>query len=93
MSVAFNAVGDKIVTASDDHTARVWGLDGKQLAELQGHTGSVMSAAFNPAGDKIVTASFDRTARVWDLDGKQLAKLRGRPGLSSQQYLIQQEIE
>ncbi|MHC5722455.1 MAG: WD40 repeat domain-containing protein, partial [Nostoc sp.] len=77
ISASFSPDGKRIVTASQDGTARVWDISGKQLAELQGHTGSVISASFSPDGKRIVTASIDKTARVWDISGKQLAELKG----------------
>ena len=65
----------RIITASEDTTARVWDAEsGKPLASLQGHTAAVGSAAFSPDGKRIITASEDTTARVWDADsGKTLA--------------------
>jgi len=68
-SAAFSPDGTRIVTASDDYTARVWreGEDGAWTsAVLEGHEeDSVFSAAFSPDGSRIVTASEDQTARVW----------------------------
>ncbi len=67
---AFSPDGSRIVTASDDGTARVWSADGKaQPIVLRGHDGPVLSAAFSPDGSRIVTASDDATARVWSADG------------------------
>jgi WD40 repeat protein len=55
-----------VVTASDDHTARLWdAASGKELVTLEGHTDTVLSAAFSPDGTRVVTASWDRTARTW----------------------------
>ncbi len=66
-AVAFNPDGTRIVTASDDKTARVWdAATGKELARVE-HDGSVRTAAFSPDGSRIVTASNDKTARVWDV--------------------------
>ncbi|WP_425218325.1 AAA-like domain-containing protein, partial [Tumidithrix helvetica] len=76
-NVNFSSDGSKIVTASDDKTARVWDLQGNQIVELKGHTNTVKSANFSPDGNKIVTASADNTARVWDLQGNQLVELNG----------------
>ena len=61
-------------------TARVWDLQGNQIAELKGHTGFVYSANFSTDGSKIVTASDDKTARLWDLQGNQIAELKGHTG-------------
>ena len=81
-SAAFSPDGSRIVTASDDNTARIWdAATGKEIAVLRGHDGSVNSAAFSPDGSRIVTASEDKTARIWDAaTGKEIAVLRGHDG-------------
>ncbi len=78
-SASFSPDGKKIVTASGDHTAKVWdGVTGKLLADLAGHTDGVESASFSPDGKKIVTASSDNTAKLWDgVTGKLLLDLAG----------------
>jgi WD40 repeat protein len=63
----FNAQGDKIVTASDDCTARLWKTDGTPVTTLSGHTAGVKTAVFNARGTQVLTASYDGTAIVWDL--------------------------
>src|SRR6202034_4225986 len=81
-SAAFSPDGKRIVTASNDKTARIWdAASGQQLMMLSGHQDVVASAAFSPDGTRIVTASYDKTARVWDAaTGKQLAVLTGHDG-------------
>ena len=71
--------GTKLVTASDDRTARLWdAASGGQLAVLHGHEDQVWWAAFSPDGAKAVTASSDRSARLWDAPaGNSLAVLQG----------------
>ena len=78
-SAAFSPDGTRIVTASEDNTARVWdAATGKEIAVLRGHARSLRSAAFSPDGSRIVTASADQTARIWDAaTGKEIAVLRG----------------
>ena len=67
-SAAFSPDGARLVTASDDTTARVWdAATGKAIAVLSGHDDLVWSAAFSPDGAKVVTASNDKTARVWEV--------------------------
>jgi WD40 repeat protein len=58
----------RIVTASDDNTARVWEeARGEPIGKpLKGHKDDVESAAFSPDGRRIVTASDDNTVRIWD---------------------------
>jgi hypothetical protein len=67
-SAAFSPDGKRVVTVSDDNTARIWDAErGSEIASLKGHTGTVLSAAFSPDGKRVVTASIDRTARIWDV--------------------------
>jgi WD domain, G-beta repeat len=55
------------VTASADHSARVWEAGtGKAVGEPMQHNGDVLHAAFGPNGKWVVTASGDFTARVWE---------------------------
>jgi WD40 repeat protein len=71
-SAAFTPDGARVVTASLDHTARVWdAATGKPLGVPLQHQGWVMSAAFSSDGARVVTASADHTARIWEtrLDG------------------------
>jgi WD40 repeat protein len=78
-SLAFSYDGSKVVTTSDDQTARIWDpRTGDQVAVLRGHQGPVYNAAFSSDGSRIVTASDDRTARIWDTaTGKAIAVLTG----------------
>ncbi len=81
-SAAFNSDGSRIVTASNDKTARIWdAASGKQLVILDGHQDWVLSAAFSPDGKRVVTASQDGTARIWDAaSGQQIMVLNGHTG-------------
>ena len=75
----FSPDGRRILTASDNNTAKVWDAEsGKELVTLEGHEGGVMNAVFSPDGRSIVTASDDHTAKVWDAEsGKELRTLAG----------------
>ena len=67
-SAVFSPDGRRVLTASDDKTARLWEAEsGKLLATFQGHTGRVNSAVFSPDGRRVLTASEDSTARLWPL--------------------------
>ncbi len=72
MAASFSPDGRRIVTASDDKTARVWDAEsGKPVGEPMRHEGLVRAASFSPDGRRIVTASDDKTARVWDARKRQ----------------------
>jgi hypothetical protein len=61
----FSPDGGRILTASHDHTARVWDArTGAELARLA-HPDEVYSAAFSPDGERIATGGFDKEARLW----------------------------
>ena len=66
-AASFSPDGSRIVTASQDNTAKVWDANtGAELLTLKGHTNWVYSASFSPDGLRIVTGSDDKTAKVWD---------------------------
>ena len=81
-SAAFSPDGARVVTASQDTTARVWeAASGRLVAVLKGHNSAVNSAAFSPDGARVVTASVDMTARVWEAaSGRLVAELKGHGG-------------
>src|SRR5258708_17349129 len=65
---AYSSDGAKIVTASADHTARLWDArTGQQLTSPLQHDDDVLMAEFSPDGGFVVTGSEDHTARVWDV--------------------------
>ena len=66
-SAQFSPDGQRVVTASEDKTARLWdAASGKPIGEPMKHEGAVISAQFSPDGQRVVTASEDKTARLWD---------------------------
>src|SRR6516225_1098536 len=77
-SATFSADGKRVVTASDDSTARVWDAGGgTEMAVLKGHD-DMLGAAFSADDKRVVTASKDKTARIWDADsGNEIAVLKG----------------
>jgi dipeptidyl aminopeptidase/acylaminoacyl peptidase len=72
--VVWSPDGRRLVTASEDKTARVWNADGTgEPLVLRGHEDKVEWAEWSPDGQRLVTASQDKTVRVWSdlspLDG------------------------
>lgn len=79
----FNFNGQKVVTASDDYSSKIFdAISGKEQKSLIGHTDKVLVAAFSPNGDKVITGSLDGTAKIWDAQkGTMLFDLRGHNAL------------
>src|SRR5262245_29984211 len=76
-AAAFDARGERLVTAGDDGVGRLWDGAGRPVAELRGHEAAIVGAAFSRDGTQIATASWDGTARLWDAQsGQRLATLR-----------------
>ncbi|WP_341731508.1 AAA-like domain-containing protein [Microcoleus sp. EPA2] len=76
-SVSFSPTGDRIATASDDGTAKLWDLQGNCKVTFTGHNDLVRSVSFSSTGDRIATASDDGTAKLWDLQGNCLVTFTG----------------
>ena len=77
MSVAFSPDGQRIVSGSEDWTAKIWDANsGQELKTLKiwdankqtlrGHTAEVQSVAFSPDGQRMVSCSNDKTVKIWD---------------------------
>ena len=78
-TASFSPDGTRILTTSDDGTARIWdAADGRATATLRGHDQGLTFAAFSPDGKTVVTTSKDKTARVWDVASqREIARLAG----------------
>jgi WD40 repeat protein len=70
--------GSKILTSSDDGSARLWSVEsGQQIQEFKGHSKKLCSASFSNDGMKVLTCSevtpvHPRTTRVWSCDSGEL---------------------
>jgi WD40 repeat protein len=68
-SAAFSPDNQRIVTVSEDRTARLWDTaTSTERAVFRGHQQAISNAAFSPDGQSIVTASDDDTVRLWRIE-------------------------
>lgn len=79
VGVALSAENYRIVSGSQDYTARVWdAASGQEQLCLRGHESSLTGVAISDDSLRIITASSDHTIRVWEgTTGQQLLCLRG----------------
>lgn len=75
----FSRDGRRVLTTSDDHTARVWdAATGEPVTPPLVHQGAVVDGNFSPDGRMVLTASEDGTARLWSAEtGKAILVLTG----------------
>jgi len=74
-----------MVTASDDHTVRVWVPVVKgEFISIKGHSGAVRSACFSPTdGSIFASASADKSVKIWSV---QRAKAKTTQKLKIRNY-------
>lgn len=81
-SASFSPQGERILTTSNDGTAKIWNTYTTELLQsFEGHDGFVKSASFSNDGGRIITASTDKTAKIWNAQtGELLHTLKGHDG-------------
>ncbi|BBM82979.1 protein kinase domain-containing protein [Candidatus Uabimicrobium amorphum] len=66
LDIAFNRAGDRIVSASEDCTIRMWNTTGDQLIVLNAHTGYVTACKFFNEDDSLVSSGMDGRIVFWE---------------------------
>jgi GTPase SAR1 family protein len=79
LSVAFDASGRTLASASSDGAVKLWdAASGELLRMLGGHKQSANSIAFNPRGYTLASGSSDGTVKIWgSANGRLLRTLKG----------------
>jgi len=74
---AFGEDESRVLTWSDDGTARVWDAStGEQLVQFE-HGSDVVGATFDGRQRRVLSWCFDGTARLWDVEtGRQLVEFK-----------------
>ncbi|MEO8427269.1 MAG: WD40 repeat domain-containing protein, partial [Verrucomicrobiota bacterium] len=68
-SLVFSADGQRLVSTSNDHTAKVWDVPNqRELATLRGHAGRVWGAAFIRDGKTLATTDKNGRLKLWNVD-------------------------
>jgi WD40 repeat protein len=81
--VAIDAAGQRVATASEDSTVKLWdAASGKELVTIKGHGGAVLAVAFSTTEREgrsiLASGSYDDTARLWDAtDGREMRRFSG----------------
>ena len=80
--VAWSPDGRRVLSGSQDQTARVWDAEtGRELRVLRGHTEAIVGVAWSPDSYQVLSGAHDGTVRVWDAEtGRELSVLRGHEG-------------
>ncbi len=85
-SVAWSPNGKYLVLVPNDNTIKLWHVDGKEIATLTGHAGSIESVDWSPNGKYLASGSEDNTIKLWNVDvssdkfGKEIATFTGHAG-------------
>ncbi len=66
-SVSWSPDGQRVSSASNDHTVDVWDIaTGQHLLTYDGHADEVLSVAWSPDGKYIASGGQDQTVQVWE---------------------------
>lgn len=73
--LAMNANGTQLLTASYDHTIKIWSPTGQAIRTIRAHRGPVKTVAWHPNGRLLASASADGTTKLLMQDGQEVATL------------------
>lgn len=83
-ALAFQPDGERMATASFDHTIKVWDVEsGRLVRSFTGHQDKVLALTYSADGRLLASAGLDGTVRLWDAaaDGRDAGPTR-RPLMS-----------
>jgi WD40 repeat protein/serine/threonine protein kinase len=65
-TAAITRDGRTIAGGGDGGTVRLWDAEGREIAQMRGHSAKVTALTFSPDGDLLVSAAKDNLVKVWD---------------------------
>ncbi|HTN77038.1 MAG TPA: protein kinase, partial [Pirellulaceae bacterium] len=81
LHLTFDATGVRVLSTSQDQTARLWNLQTAQAVEFTGHAGPVWTGVISSDGLRVFTAGDDRTVGIWNaVNGARIERFRGHKG-------------
>ena len=79
-AVAFRPDGERMASASFDHTIKVWDVDSwPGRATFTGHQDKVLALAYSADGRQLASAGLDGTVRLWDVAAGRAMQLPDQP--------------
>ncbi len=82
-SAVFSPDGSSILTASKDHTAKLWDLSQRFVHRLSHNSRAVNTTFFSGDGLWVLTASQDGVVRLWDVRGVLVDSLQHESAVTS----------
>ena len=78
----FNETGDRVITACDDETVRIWNRrDGRQVGIISGIGDPISAMSLDPHHQRVLTATISGAVALYSLDsGEELHKLHPHQG-------------
>lgn len=78
LAAAVSADGSLWATGGMDAAVKLWNAQGREVAELKGHTNWITAVTFSPDGRRLATSALDGTIKIWDRESSaQLLTLDG----------------
>ena len=78
-AVAWNTLGDQLVSGDSDGNLRWWeAQSGKCLAMRKAHQGAVHALKISPDGRLLASCGEDGTIKVWNLESTELVRTQQR---------------
>jgi WD40 repeat protein len=73
-AIKFSTTGERIYTASHDHSVRVWNDDGSLLSEIFPGGGEVLGIGVSPDDRRLTIITFEAPQKLWDLRANRLIR-------------------